>query len=76
MPNPLIKIFVTVLAIVWCLLISQLSYKVGYQEGQKDVDWKTRLLEDPETTGKACTLWWFNMNTLDRRINPPKKSCK
>ena len=50
----------------------EIGFRVGYAQGKKDIDWKAKLVEDQEYTTKACTTWWFGMETSERKIVKPK----
>lgn len=45
----------------------------AYNEAKEafDADYKQRLLENKDYLGKACTTWWFDMTTKDRKLKVP-----
>lgn len=38
-----------------------------------EVSYKQRLIENKDTLNKACTAWWFDMTTKDRKLTVPRK---
>ena len=41
---------------------------VAFTEGRDSMDLKSLLISDQDTANKACTAWWFGMNTTERKL--------
>lgn len=48
------------------------SYQAGYDQGKaakmESAVLKTLLVRDQEFTRQACTAWWFDMSSKERKV--------